>query len=138
MKTRLLVYALACLLLAAPVSAQQFKARMTIAEDADFKTRVEFAAIKTAIAVQSENPETCCYPQGVTHATATDEQKLAARLLYQQRSRLANFVLQEPAIMAARLAKGVVTNMALTGQSTDADIEFTVVSMWNAFAKVAR
>jgi hypothetical protein len=117
---------------------QQFAARMAVAENPDFKVRVEFAAIKTAIAVQSENPETCCYPNGVTHATATDEQKVAARLLSQQRSRLANLVLQDPAGMAGRLAKGVVTNTALTGQSTDADIEFTVISMWNAFAKGAR
>lgn len=131
---------LALFLCAVPVtaSAQQFLARMGVAADPDFQKRVEFAAIKTAIAVQSENAETCCYPNGVTHATATDEQKAAARVTYNQRGQLAGLVLHQSAEMAARLARGVVTNMALTAQSTDADIEFTVITMWNAFAKSPR
>lgn len=123
------------MLLASSASAQQFLARMAVAEDADFLKRVEFAIIKTAIAVQAEDATTCCYTGEVTEATATDAQKMSARALAAMRSRLSINVLNGSQQYARQIAKGVVTNMALTLASTDNDIEFTVNSMWNAYAK---
>lgn len=120
---------------AAWAQTSQFVNRMNFAADPDFQKRVEFAALKTAIAVANEDPTTCCYPAGVTHATATDEQKAAAALVARARVRLAGRVLRGDRDIIVALAKGVVTNLALDATSTDADVEFTVISMWNAFAK---
>lgn len=130
-----IVFMLALLTLPAAAHAQQFLARMQVAEDADFLKRVEFAAIKTAIAVAAEDQNTCCYPAGVTHSTATDEQRATARAVARARTQFASSVLRNSASEARQIAKAVVTNLALTAQSTDADVEFTVISMWNAFAR---
>jgi len=128
------------LVLAVPAWAQTptFVERMALAEDVAFKTRVEFAAIKAAVAIQAEDPTTCCYTGGVTEATATPEQKAAAAIIYGQRGALAAQTLADPPGVARNLAKAVVTNLAITSESTDSDIEFTVATMWNAFAKRTR
>ena len=91
--------------------AEQINLAMTPA----FVARVQAAMVKSAIAVSSEDPET------VGHAT---------------RTQWATQVLRDPAHYATRMAFGVAANPVITVDSGDSDIEFTVNSVWNAYAGV--
>lgn len=82
-------------------------------ERSRFQHRVEVAIVTAAIAVQAEDPQTA------NHA---------------QRSALAYLVLHSPETYARTMALGVVSNVAITPMSTDADIQFSVNSMWDAYA----
>lgn len=123
-------------MMAAPVWAQTtFVERMQLATSEEFLTRVEFAVIKAAIAVQAEDPRTCCYPPGITHDTATPEQQAEAARLARQRIAFAAQALRASRAIAQQVAKAVVTNAAITATSTDSDIEFTVNAVWTAFGR---
>lgn len=71
--------------------------------------------VKSAIAVSNEKPDTPGYATRVQWATQ---------------------VLRDPAHYAARMAYGVAANPSIAVVSTDNDIEFTVNSIWNAYAGV--
>ena len=90
-----------------------FKDQLGVAQNGDFIRRVQMAIIKSALAIQAEDPATA------NHA---------------QRSALAYKVLHEPEAYAPKFAMGVATNPVITAASEDADIEFTVNSMWDAYA----
>ena len=87
------------------------------AEDGVFIRKVHQALIKSALAVKAE---------------AADVKGHAARSVY------ASKVLANPLAEAKQVAYGVATNQSLkslvTGENTDADIEFTVNSVFDAYA----
>lgn len=87
----------------------------TLAQNTDFIHRVQMALVKSAIAVSSEAPET---------------------EYHRERAVWAAQVLHDPSHYALRAACGVTSNAAITAESLDSDIEFTVNSQWNAYAGV--
>jgi len=92
-----------------------FNNQMELAMAPSFVIRVQGAMVKSAIAVAAEDPATEGHVTRVQWATQ---------------------VLRDPQHYAARMAYGVAANPAITADSTDADIEFTVNSVWNAYAGV--
>ncbi len=84
-----------------------------LAQDQTFVQRVTIAMMQAAIAVANES-------------TAATNHAL--------RARHAARVLNEPAHFAPGFALGVASNPAITAESTDSDIQFTVNSNWDAFA----
>ena len=80
-----------------------------------FVARVQGAMVKSAIAVSSEDPATAGHATRVQWATQ---------------------VLRDPAHYAARMVFGVAANPAITVESDDGAIEFTINSIWNAYAGV--
>lgn len=84
-----------------------------LATDPVFISRVEIALAKSAVAVNSEDPTTVGHP---------------VRVAYSKR------VLDAPASAATAAAIAVVTNGAITPESPDDAIEFTLNSMFNALA----
>lgn len=91
-----------------------FTDQYTLAQDVTFRGRIQVAVVKSAIAVQAESPS------GVPNHSA--------------RAALAASVLHDPTGYAALFAQGVVTNGSITEASPDGDLEFTVNSMWDAYA----
>lgn len=92
-----------------------FAGRQALAFDTVFISRVQFAMMKAAIAVQAES-------SGAANHT--------------NRSGYARSVLNDPNRYGPLFAQGVVTNAAITDTSSDSDIEFTVNSLWDAYAGV--
>ena len=90
-----------------------FNGQWDLAQDHTFHRRVQQAAVKSAIAVAAEDPETANH---------------AARLAW------GNKILLSPEGYGKTIAYGVLTNTLLGMASSDSDIEFTVNSMWNAYA----
>ena len=90
-----------------------FTDQLGLAQNGDFVRRVQMAAVKAAIAVQAEDVATA------NHA---------------ERSAWAYQVLHGPEGVAPKIAMAAATSVVLTIDSPDADIEFTVNAMWNAFA----
>lgn len=82
-----------------------------LSEMTDFQKRVEMAAVKAAIDVQAE---------------ALDTPNHAGRSL------LATDMLA--GMLLPRMARAVASNGAISAASSDSDLEFTVNSMWDAFA----
>jgi hypothetical protein len=90
-----------------------FAGRQELARDATFVSRAQHAMVKAAIAVQAE---------------ATNTTNHVNRAAY------ARSVLNDPNRYGPMFAQGVVTNASITDQSSDNDIEFTVNSIWDAYA----
>ncbi|MFZ1814092.1 MAG: hypothetical protein WAU16_06585 [Rhizobiaceae bacterium] len=97
-----------------------FEQQAALASDPIFQVRVRGAAIKSALAVMADAP------------TNTPEAIDAHR----KRAQLAREVLLDPDRLARALAPGVASNVAITAESSDSDIEFTVNSIWAAYAGV--
>ena len=97
----------------AAVTASTFSAQYDRALDPIFLKKVEQAALTEAITVMGEAD------------TGT---------LWHQRKALALAVLQSPTTMAALMAKGAASNVAITDSSTDSDIAFTVNTYWDSYA----
>jgi hypothetical protein len=93
-----------------------FEESQALAQNATFKMRVRHAMVKAAVAVMAEDPAT------LNHA---------------KRAAFSGAAIDEPERTSARMAMGVVTNPVISGASSDSDIEFTVNSLWNAYAGVA-
>ena len=87
----------------------------TLATDSDFVARVTQAAITAGKDIQAEAGNTA------GHVKRTD---------------YALQVLRSPHVFGPLFAQGVASNPAITGASTDNDIQFTVNSLWNAYAGV--
>jgi hypothetical protein len=79
-----------------------------------FIRRVTAAMLKAAVAVGAEGFD------GTTY-------KLARRALVRQ-------TLEDPVLWGSRFSYAVVSNVAITFESTDNDIEFTVNSLWDAMS----
>lgn len=92
-----------------------FVEQMALAASPEFITRVAGAMVKSAIAVVNEAATTAY------HAT---------------RAQWATQVLRDPEHYAKRVACGVAANPVITAASSDSDIEFTVNSIWDAYAGV--
>lgn len=92
-----------------------FADQYNLGRDVSFIAKVQMAIIKSAIAIRAEDPETA------DHA---------------KRDILAKRVLEQPDNWAHNFALGVVSNAAITTEATDGDIEFTVNSIWNAYAGI--
>ena len=92
-----------------------FSEQHGLAQLPGFVERVKMAVVKSAIAVANEDPTTAGH---------------AARVRYAQAA-LAN-----PESVARCMALGVASNPVVSDKSVDGDIEFTVASMWNAYAGV--
>ena len=92
-----------------------FQDAFALADDVVFQSRVCIAATKTAVAIMSEAPTTPGH---------------------QERGAYAVKVLASPEVEAMNISMAVVTNAAITADSNDGDIEFTVSSIWNAMAGV--
>lgn len=113
----------ATLLLLPSLAPAQALTRARLAEDSDVQARVSFLAVKVALSVMAENPDTCC---------GADVE--ASRAQYVERARLAAYVIRDPRSVAYRIALAVLTNVSLNQNSTDADLEATVRTQWNAYA----
>ncbi len=87
--------------------------QFALAQDQTFVQRVTVAMMQAAIAIANES---------------------AAAPNHALRARHAARVLNEPEHFAPGFALGVVSNAAITAESTDSDIQFTVNSNWDAFA----
>lgn len=87
--------------------------QFALAQDATFVMRVQMALVKSAIAVSAEDTTT---PYHTERATWSAQ------------------VLRDSAHYAKFVAYGVASSVAITADSTDNDIEFTINSQWNAYA----
>lgn len=94
-----------------------FLDQISLATDPNFINRVQQAAVKTAIAVSAES-------------TSGNSDLDTTRLNFSTR------VLHSPQSYSELIAYGVATNGSISSSSSDNDIEFTVISMWNAYAGV--
>lgn len=90
-----------------------FADQATLAADATFIARVRIALLTASIAVMAEDN------------TAPH---------WQARKRYALACLQDPVGQAALMAQGVVTNGEIDDESSDGDIEYTVNSLFDAYA----
>lgn len=87
-----------------------------LATSADFISRVTQAAITSAKDVMAE-------------AANVNGHELRVQLAQQ--------ILRSSQVFGSLIAQGVVTNVAITALSTDSDIQFTVNSLFNAYAGVS-
>lgn len=88
-----------------------------LATTTSFRERVQAAMVKAAVAVGAEQEDGT--PRG------TFRRSLSVR------------VLEDPNRWAPRFAWGVATNGVINHDSSASDIEFTVNSLWDAFAGAA-
>lgn len=95
-----------------------FTDQMTLAVDQTFKDRVTMAALIAAQQIASE-------------AVAANQLQY-----HTQRQNLAFAVINDPTGMASRFAYSVAANPAITSESSDSDIQFTVNSNWDALAGI--
>ncbi len=84
-----------------------------LAQDRAFVQRVTVAMMQAAIAIANESASTANHALRARHAAR---------------------VLNEPEHFAPGFALGVASNPAITAESSDSDIQFTVNSNWDAFA----
>lgn len=92
-----------------------FTEQHTLATSQEFFIRVKVAVAKASIAVANEDPATLGHTQRVQYAQAA----------------LANLD-----SVARNMAFGVACNPVISAESSDSDIEFTVNSVFNAYAGV--
>jgi hypothetical protein len=97
-----------------------FLEQIELAEDGEFQARVRQAAITAAAAIMADQPD-------------NTPQAIAAHAL---RAKLALEVLRNPSAWARPIAAAVVTNAAVTAESTDSDLQWTVNSLWDALAGI--
>jgi hypothetical protein len=87
-----------------------------LAADATFRSKVRVAAVQAALAVQGETP--------TQHATVDAK-----------RAALAAAILQDGgAVKLDAFAWSVASNVAISGSSTDSDIQFTINSVFSDLA----
>ncbi len=92
-----------------------FVQQATLAADTTFIARVTQAAVTAGKDIQAEVGST------PGHVKRTD---------------YALQVLRSPQVFGPLFAQGVASNPAISGASTDSDIQFTVNSLWDAYAGV--
>lgn len=90
-----------------------FSEQFSLSQDQAFIRRIQHTIVKTAVAVVSEAGTVNNHASRTTFATA---------------------VCRNPEAYANQYSQAVTTNGAITAASSDSDIEFTVNSMWDAFA----
>lgn len=92
-----------------------FSEQHALATDEEFIKRVKMAMVKSAIYIANEDTATAGHAQRAQYAQAA----------------LAN-----PESAARNMAYGVASNAVISAESSDSDIEFTINSVWNAYAGV--
>lgn len=92
-----------------------YTAQATLAADAVFIARVTQAAISSAKDIMAEAGDTAGHLKRTEYAVQ---------------------VLRSPQVFGPLMAQGVASNVAISAGSTDSDIQFTVNSLWNAYAGV--
>jgi len=95
-----------------------FTEQAALAVTSTFQDKVEVAMIKVALMIQGE-----------ARTTKT-------RAQWRKRGDLAKAVTDDPGAWKVNFSWATVTNAAITGASTDADIEFQVTSEWDDLAGV--
>ncbi len=90
-----------------------FTDQYALGQDDEFRSRVQQAALTAAIQVAAETADTANH---------------------YNRVRLAKRVLEQPTMYRELFAYSVATNVVIDGSSSDSDIQFTVNSLWDAFA----
>lgn len=94
-----------------------FAEQIELAENGLFQGRVRQAVVTAAVAIMAEEP-------------GADVER------HKQRTALAHRALNDPTGLQRAWAYAVAANPAITGDSSDADIQYTVNSYWDAFAGV--
>lgn len=97
-----------------------FLGQIALAEDGTFQARVRQAVITAAVEILADKPTNS--PEAIA--------------LHAKRANLAHRALTDPLSMQRAWSYAVVSNPAITTESTDGDIQWTVNSMWNALAGV--
>lgn len=92
--------------------AATLAASLTVAENPTFVDKVRMAIVRSAIDIQAEDPP------------------------HPNRSKLAYDVLRDPSGFGTMMAYGVAVNPVITINSSEDDIQFTVNSVWDAYAGV--
>jgi hypothetical protein len=82
--------------------------------------------------IQQRRPRKRCCGTDTLFLSSTP-QAIAAHAL---RAKLALEVLRNPGNWARPIAAAVVTNAAVTAESTDSDLQWTVNSLWDALAGI--
>ena len=100
-----------------------FTDQAALARSDEFVYRIRVALCKACIAVISESYGGSGQPSAAQHNL---------------RAAWATQVLRDPEQPAIRYAWGVVANAAITAASSDSDIEFTVNSIFDAYAGIVR
>jgi hypothetical protein len=97
-----------------------FLGQIQLAEDGEFQARVRQAAITAAVDIMADRPANT--PQAIaTHAL---------------RAKMALEVLRNPGNWARPIAAMVASNVSITAESPDSDIQWTVNAMWDAISGV--
>jgi hypothetical protein len=98
-----------------------FVEQAQLAEDGEFQARVRQAAITAAVGVMAERPANT--PQAIER--------------HRLRAEFGRRLLNEPTSQQRALTMSVVSNPGIVGATaTDADVQFTVNSMWDSWAGV--
>ncbi len=106
------------------------------ANDVNFQRRCEIATVIAAVNAQAETPSGLALPTGYAPTGAADDTAKKQKL-HEVRAALANRILIDPGSIGRLFAVAVASdpnNAGITTASTDADIQFTVNSLFNAFA----
>jgi len=99
-----------------------FLEQVELAENGEFQAKVRQAAITAAVQVMNEKSKNT--PQAIE--------------IHKKRAAFAVQVLQNPTNWQRPLAMAVVSNVAITPESLDSDVQWTVNEIWNAFAGVSQ
>lgn len=94
-----------------------FLDQWSLANNEDFRKRIEVAIITAAVDINGETPSGNANIDG-------------------KRKALALSIINSPSSYVERFAKSVVTNVAISVSSNDGDIQFTVNSVWNDIAGI--
>ena len=97
-----------------------FRGQIALAEDGEFQARVRQAVVTAAVEIMADAPENT--PQAIA--------------LHAKRAALANRLLLDPTALQRAWAYMVASNVSISAESTDSDLQWTVNSMWNAMAGV--
>jgi hypothetical protein len=95
-----------------------FTEQLTLAQDPAFRGRVKMAALTAALSIVAE-PVT-----------------VASQEYHRLRQALAFGVVADPSSVMDRFSFAVACNVAITADSTDSDIQYTVNQVWDAMAGI--
>lgn len=97
-----------------------FLGQIALAENGEFQARVRQAVVTAAVDIMADAPVNT--PQAIA--------------VHAKRAALATRVLLDPTSLQRAWAYMVVSNPAISAESIDSDLQWTVSSMWNAMAGV--
>ena len=97
-----------------------FLGQIELAENGTFQARVRQGVVTAAVAIMADRPANT--PQAIQ--------------LHKQRATLAHRILADPVSMQRAWAYAVVSNAAISADSTDSDLQWTINALWDAMAGV--